>query len=232
MGEPNFLLRLFLAALIVLVSMVGVGRAADDHSDLAKRLNSSTDVLNQVMAAPEKSIPTGVIQRAACVAVFPSTIQVAVLVGAKHGKGFVACRTRTGWSAPAPLDISGGSWGAQLGGEAVDLVLVVTDEKGMQQLESGKFNLGTEASVTAGPLGKEDMKMDADVLSYSRARGVFAGTNIGGSSITEDEGNARVMYGSPISLPEIFKGKVRPPSVSGTFLSTVEKYAGGAMKNH
>jgi lipid-binding SYLF domain-containing protein len=228
MNSRHFYTRLLLAALIVLVSMVSLGRAADteEQSDLAKRLAASTQVLNEVMAAPGKSIPAGVITRAACIAVFPSTIQVAVLVGAKHGKGFATCRTAKGWSAPAPLDISGGSWGAQLGGEAVDLVLVVTDDKGVQQLESGKFNLGTETSVTAGPVGNQDMKMNSDVISYSRARGAFAGTNITGSSITEDEDNARVLYGSPMSMADILGGKVNPPRTSASFLSTVQKYAG------
>jgi lipid-binding SYLF domain-containing protein len=228
MDRSNFLLRLILAAAIILVSMIGVGRSADtnEQSDLAKRLQASTKVLNDVMSTPGKAIPTGVITRASCIAVFPSTVQVAVLVGAKHGKGFATCRTNSGWSAPAPLDISGGSWGAQLGGQEVDLVLVVTGEKGVQQLESGKFNLGTETSVTAGPLGNEEMKMNADVVSYSRTRGAFAGMNITGSSITEDEDNARALYGSPKSLPDIFSGSVPPPRASGSFISTVQKYAG------
>jgi lipid-binding SYLF domain-containing protein len=197
-----------------------------DQSDLAQRLTASAKVLDQVMATPEKAIPTGIISSARCVAVFPSTIQVAVLVGAKHGKGFATCRTSNGWSAPAPLDISGGSWGAQLGGQAVDLVLIVTDDKGVQQLESGKFNLGTETSVTGGPIGKEDMKMNADVLSYSQARGVFAGTNFNGSSITEDQSDTRRLYGNVLSLADLFSGKAQPPSAGQSFLDTVQKYAG------
>jgi SH3 domain-containing YSC84-like protein 1 len=228
MNQRQFCTRLLLAVLIVLVSMVSWGRAADtnEQSDLSKRLAASTQVLNEVMATPGKSIPAGVIKRAECIAVFPSTIEVAVLVGAKHGKGFATCRTAKGWSAPAPLDISGGSWGAQLGGEAVDLVLVVTDDKGMQQLESGKFNLGTETSVTAGPMGNQGMQMNSDVISYSRARGAFAGTNISGSSITEDQDNARALYGSSESMADILAGKVTPPQTSLSFLSTVQKYAG------
>ncbi len=232
MNLRNFCTRILLAALIVLVSMVSLGRAADteEQSDLAKRLAASTQVLNDVMAAPGKSIPAGVITRASCIAVFPSTIQVAILVGAKHGKGFATCRTAKGWSALAPLDISGGSWGAQLGGQSVDLVLVITDNKGVQQLESGKFNLGTETSVTAGPVGNQDMKMNSDVISYSRARGIVAGTNISGSSITEDEDNARALYGSSVPLAQIFAGKVQAPEASASFLSTVQKYAGRAKQ--
>lgn len=222
-----FALRLAAAAFLVAVCLT-VSRAADsnEQSDLTNRLAASTKVLDEVMATPDKAIPSGVITRAACVAVFPSTVQLAVLVGAKHGKGFVTCRNANGWSAPAPLDISGGSWGAQLGGQEVDLVLVVTDDKGVQQLESGKFHLGTETSVTGGPVGKEDMKMNADVLAYSRTRGVFAGMNIHGSAITEDKSDVRALYGSSMSLADIFAGKVKPPDSSDSFLKTVKKYAG------
>jgi lipid-binding SYLF domain-containing protein len=209
--------------------LTGQSLAADnstDQSELAKRLGASSKVLDEVMATPNKAVPDGIIKRATCVAVFPSTVQVAILVGAKHGKGFATCRTSNGWSGPAPLDISGGSWGAQLGGQEVDLVIVVMDDKGMHQLESGKFNLGTEASVTAGPVGNSDMKMNAEVLSYSRARGAFAGINIQGSSITEDEGDTRILYGSSMSLADIFGGKAQPPDAGASFLQTVQKYAG------
>ena len=139
------------SALAIVVGFVfaamGLGWAADnnkDQSEISNRLAASGKVLDAVMASGNKrAIPEGILQHAKCVAIFPSTVQVAVLVGAKHGKGFATCRTAKGWSAPAPLDISGGSWGAQLGGQEVDLVLVVTDDKGMQELESGN------ASVTA-----------------------------------------------------------------------------------
>lgn len=226
-----FVLRLLVAAFLVAFCL-SVSRAEDSdaNSDLAKRLDQSSKVLDEVMATPGKTIPQGVISRAECVAVFPATVQVAILVGGKHGKGFATCRTAHGWSAPAPLDISGGSWGAQLGGQEVDLVLVVTDDKGIQQLESGKFNLGTETSVTGGPVGNEDMKMNADVLSYSRARGVFAGMNMNGSSISEDRSETRSLYGSEMPLADIFGGKVKPPMAGDAFLKIVEKYAGGAPK--
>jgi len=210
------------ATCVVLLSLVGSCWAADnsrDQSEVAKRLADSIKVLDEVMGNRSKAIPSGVIQRATCLAIFPSTIQVAVLVGAKHGKGFATCRTPNGWSAPAPLDISGGSWGAQLGGQAVDLVFVVTDEKGMQQLESGKFNTGIEASVAAGTVGEHaaTKTTNADILSYSRARGLFAGTNLNGSAITEDQGDARNLYGSPVSLADIFLGKVQPPEAGRSF---------------
>jgi lipid-binding SYLF domain-containing protein len=213
---------------VVLVSLISGGWAADqnDRGEVTKRLSAAAKVLDEIMSNPDKAIPEGVIKRATCVAVFPSTLQVAVLVGAKHGKGFTTCRTAQGWSAPAPISISGGSWGAQLGGEEVDLVMVITDDKGMQQLLSGKFNLGTETSITAGPTGNHDLKVNADVLSYSRSRGIFAGTNFGGSSISQDEDDTRALYGSSPSLFDILSGKVQSAGPGESFTATVTKYAG------
>ncbi len=232
--EKLFVSLLYLSMVVTAsLSSITVAWAADndkDQADVAKRLVASTKVLNEIMATPNKAIPDGIIKRATCVAVFPSTVQVAVLVGAKHGKGVATCRTANGWSAPAPLDISGGSWGAQLGGQQVDLVMIVTDDKGMEQLESGKFSLGTETSVTAGPVGDQDMKMNADVLSYSRARGMFAGTNFNGSSITEDQGETQSLYGASLSLADIFGGKAQTPDAAASFLETVRKYAGRAKQ--
>jgi SH3 domain-containing YSC84-like protein 1 len=212
---------------LMLVFFISINLSwADDQSDIAKRLAASAKVLDEVMATPNKSIPKGVIERAQCVAVFPSTVQVAVLVGAKHGKGFATCRTARGWSAPAPLAVTGGSWGAQLGGQEVDLVLVVLNDQGMKQLVSGKMNLGTETSVTAGPIGNQEWKMNEDILTYARAKGAFAGVNLAGSSITEDQDDARALYGSPVSLADILAGRVQPTTGSQPFLETVAKYAG------
>ena len=218
----SFNLLVAVAMLVLFIPLV----RADDQSDITKRLAASAKVMDEVMASPDKAIPKGVIERARCVAIFPGTVQVAVLVGAKHGKGFVTCRTANGWSAPAPLDVSGGSWGAQLGGQEVDLVLVVINDKGMQQLVSGKMNLGTETSVTAGPTGNHEWKMNEDILSYARAKGAFAGFNLTGSSITEDKDDAKILFGNPVSLADILAGKSQTPSSSQPFLETVSKYAG------
>jgi lipid-binding SYLF domain-containing protein len=214
-----------------LLAALGLAWGADnnkDQSEISNRLAASGKVLDEVMASHNKrAIPEGILQHAKCVAIFPSTVQVAVLVGAKHGKGFATCRTAKGWSAPAPLDISGGSWGAQLGGQEVDLVLVVTDDKGMQELESGKFKMGIEASVAGGPVGEHasTVTTSADILSYSRTRGLFAGTNLDGSAITEDEDEARDLYGSKVPLRDILAGKTQAPDRDRGFVSKVAKYA-------
>jgi lipid-binding SYLF domain-containing protein len=222
-------LQVLAGTLLILLS-ISLG-SAEDQSDIAKRLEASAKVLDDIMATPNKAIPKGVIERAQCVAVFPATVQVAAVIGAKHGSGFATCRTANGWSAPAPLTVAGGSWGAQVGGQEVDLVLIVTNDKGMQQLVSGKTSLGTETSVTAGPTGNHEWKMNEDMLTYARAKGVFAGFNLTGSSITEDQDDARTLYGSPVSLADILAGKVQPPSATQVFLETVGKYAGQTKAN-
>lgn len=198
------------------------------QSELINRLDASKKVLDEVMSSAKRAIPQSVLHHAMCLAVFPSTVEVAALAGGEHGRGFATCRTTQGWSAPAPLDISGGSWGAQLGAQEVDLVLVVTDQKGMQELESGKLKMGIEASVAGGPVGEQasTVTTNADILSYSRSRGLFAGTNLSGSEISEDQGDTRTLYGSPISMADIFAGKTQVPDAGSAFLNEVAKYAG------
>lgn len=199
-----------------------------DLSDITKRIDASAKVLDEVMADSAHAIPDGLIKRAQCVAVFPGMVEVAALVGGKHGKGFVSCRTGAGWSAAAPISVTGGNWGAQFGGEEVDLVLVVVNGKGMQQLESGKFKMGVETSATAGPVGNHHWTMNSDVVTYARARGLFAGTNLDGSSITQDGDDTRSMYGTSVSLTDILSGKMKDPSVDRPFVSKVVAYAGKA----
>jgi SH3 domain-containing YSC84-like protein 1 len=217
--------RYFLAAGLMLLASIGWA-ANNEATDAAKRLAESAKVLDEVMSNPDTAIPNAVIKRAQCVVVFPSVVQAAVLVGGKGGKGFASCRTATGWSAPAPLAIAGGSWGAQLGGESIDLVMIVTDDKGMQQLASGKLNLGVETSVTAGPVGAHHWTMNSEVVTYSRSRGVFAGTNLNGSSISQDQDETRSLYGKTLSLTDILSGKAEVPNAGHEFVSRVTTYAG------
>lgn len=196
--------------------------AADDkdQSDINKRIEASANVLNEIMATPDKAIPDKVMSDAKCIAVIPSMIKIAVGFGGNHGKGVATCRTANGWSAPAPITITGGSWGLQLGGQAVDLVMVVTNDNGMQHLLSSKFKLGGEASAAAGPVGRDaaadtDWKMRAEVLTYSRARGVFAGIDLSGAAISQDKDETRTLYGRMIPFADILNGKVAPPKAAG-----------------
>jgi lipid-binding SYLF domain-containing protein len=208
-----------------------------DKAEIEKRITASATVLNEIMGTPDKSIPDKVMNDAKCIAVIPSMVKIAIGFGGNHGKGVATCRTENGtWSAPAPITIAGGSWGLQLGGQAVDLVMVVTNDQGMQHLLSSKFKLGADASAAAGPVGRDaaadtDWKMRAEVLTYSRARGIFAGIDLSGSAVTQDKDETRVLYGSFLPFSEILSGKVNPPESSEAFLAAVKKYAGQAREH-
>src|ERR1700730_13684557 len=203
-------------ALSICSLLTGVSAAADkDQSDIAKRIDESAKVLNEIMATPDKAIPDKVMNKAKCVAVIPSMVKIAIGFGGNHGKGVATCRTETGWSAPAPITITGGSWGLQLGGQAVDLVMIINNDQGMQHLLSSKFKIGADASAAAGPVGRDaaadtDWKMKAEMLTYSRARGLFAGIDLNGSVITQDKDETRLLYGKFVPFSEILSGKVRP----------------------
>ncbi len=222
-----------LLVLSIAVMLLGVSLAVaedKDQSDIAKRIDASAKVLTEIMATPDKAIPDKVMSDAKCIAVIPSMVKIAVGFGGNHGKGVATCRTGAGWSAPAPITITGGSWGLQLGGQAVDLVLIVTNDNGMQHLLSSKFKLGADASAAAGPVGRDaaadtDVKMRAEVLTYSRARGLFAGIDLSGAALTQDKDETRVLYGSFVPFGDILSGKVQATAVSQPFLSAVRKYS-------
>ena len=225
--------RCFLVIGSGLLLLAGMAWSADDkdRSDIEKRLDASTKVLTEIMSTPDKAIPDKVMRDAKCIAVIPSMVKVAIGFGGSHGKGVATCRAEDGrWSAPAPITITGGSWGLQLGGQAVDIVMVVTNDQGMQHLLSSKFKLGADASAAAGPVGRDtgadtDWKLKAEVLTYSRARGLFAGIDLNGSSITQDKDETRLLYGSFIPFSEILSGKVRAGGASEPFLEAVRRYS-------
>ena len=203
-----------------------------NKSDVEKRLDTSAKVIDEIMAVPDKAIPDKVMKDAKCIAVVPSLVKIAVGFGGQHGKGVATCRDANGrWSAPAPITITGGSWGLQLGGQAVDLVMVVTNQQGMDHLLSSKFKLGANASAAAGPVGRDagtdtDWKMKAEVLTYSRARGLFAGVDLSGAAITQDKDETRILYGKFVPFADILSGKVQPKGQDAeAFLHTVRKYA-------
>src|SRR5581483_9092942 len=231
---PRCLLVLSICSLFV-----GVSWSADDksQSDISKRIEASAKVLNEIMATPDKAIPDKVMSGAKCIAVIPSMVKIAVGFGGSHGKGVATCRTEHGWSAPAPITITGGSWGLQLGGQAVDLVMVVMNQSGMDHLLSSKFKLGADASAAAGPVGRDagadtDIKMRSEVLTYSRARGLFAGVDLNGASLTQDKDETRLLYGKFVPFSDILDGKVEPTASSRPFLSAVRKYSEQAKQSN
>lgn len=215
--------------------LVGAGWAADDkdqkdQSDIAKRIDASAKVLEEIMATPDKAIPDKVMKHAKCIVVIPSMVKIAIGFGGSHGKGVASCRTENGWSAPAPVTITGGSWGLQLGGQAVDLVMIVMNQAGMDHLLSSKFKLGADASAAAGPVGRDagadtDLKMKSEVLTYSRARGLFAGVDLNGAALTQDKDETRLLYGKFFPFSDILDGKVRPTASSEPFLAAIRRYS-------
>jgi SH3 domain-containing YSC84-like protein 1 len=221
---------LVIAVALVVTSLTW---AADnkDESDINKRIDKSTEVLNSIMATPDKAIPDRVMRDAKCIAVVPSLFKLALGFGGDHGKGIATCKTDHGWSAPAPITISGGSWGLQLGGQATDLVMVVMTNNGMDHLLSSHFKLGGDASAAAGPVGRDaeagtDVKMRAEVLTYSRNRGIFAGVDLSGTAISQDKDETRLLYdGRMIPFQDILAGKVPPPPSSEPFLAALKKYS-------
>src|ERR1700729_3137515 len=222
-----------LCALFSVLLLTGAAFSADkdkDQSDIEKRIDNSAKVLDEIMATPDKGIPDKIRSDAKCIAVIPSMVKIAVGFGGNHGKGVATCRTESGWSAPAPVTITGGSWGLQLGGQAVDLVMIVTNDQGMQHLLSSKFKLGADASAAAGPVGRDaaadtDWKMKTGGLTYSRARGLFAGIDLTGASVNQDKDETRVLYGHFVPFGDILSGKVRPTATSRPFLAAVRKYS-------
>jgi lipid-binding SYLF domain-containing protein len=230
----------FIALLLALTAAVllftSLGWAADDkdkdkdQSDIQKRIQNAADVLNEIMAVKDKAIPDEIMESAECVAVVPSMLKIAIGIGGNHGKGVATCRTATGWSAPAPFTIAGGSWGLQIGAQGVDLIMLIMNQKGMDAMLSSKFSVGADASAAAGPVGRQtaagtDWKMKAEVLTYSRARGVFAGIDLNGSRIAQDQDETRLLFGKMVTFADILGGKVAPPEGSEPFLSAVRKYA-------
>lgn len=224
----NSILRIALcgAFLLGLVSLAW----SEDREDEVKRVQASANVLDEIMAAPDKGIPQDIMESAVCVAVVPSLKKGGFVFGAEYGKGVASCRTGNGWSAPAPFKVVGGSWGLQIGAEGVDLVMLVMNRNGMEKLLSGKFKLGADASVAAGPVGRHaegetDWKMRAEVLTYSRARGLFAGVTLNGAAIEQDGDATRAFYGSDTSFRNILQGGVSAPNGSEPFLAAVRKFA-------
>jgi SH3 domain-containing YSC84-like protein 1 len=222
-----------LLVLSICTIFVGVSWSADDkeQSDISKRIQSSARVLDEIMAVPDKAIPNKVMEKAKCIAVIPSMVKIAVGFGGNHGKGVATCRTADGrWSAPAPITITGGSWGLQLGGQAIDLIMVVMNQAGMEHMLASKFKLGADASAAAGPVGRDagadtDIKMKSEVLTYSRARGLFAGVDLNGAALTQDKDETRLLYGRFVPFQDILAGKVEPTASSRPFLTAVRKYS-------
>jgi lipid-binding SYLF domain-containing protein len=225
-----------LVLLVLCLNLASFG--ADEPSRTSKaalRAQAAADVLDEIQGAPDKGIPQEVLGSAECVAVVPSMLKGGFIVGGRYGRGLASCRTPKGWSAPAFFTVKGGSVGFQIGGQAVDLVMLIMNNDGMQHLLSSQFSLGADASVAAGPVGRHaegntDWKMRAQVLTYSRARGIFAGVSLAGAVINQDKDSTRDFYGRMVPFKTSLTGEVAPPAGANAFLTALAKWAQEASK--
>ena len=228
--------KLLLLTLVVwLCSCVYAADEPAKESKATDRVQAAADVLNAIQSAPDSGVPNEILSRADCVAVVPSMLKGGFVVGGKYGRGLASCRTPKGWSAPAFFTVKGGSFGFQIGGQAVDLVMLIMNNEGMQRLLPSQFALGADASVAAGPVGRHaegntDWKMRAQVLTYSRARGVFAGVSLNGAVVKQDKDSTRDFYGHMVTFKAALTGEVDPPAAANPFLSSLAKWAQEAAK--
>ncbi len=218
----------------VILGLCGIGFAQKLDNKAEDRVQGAATVLDEIMATPDKAIPEEILKSAECVAVVPSLLKGGFVVGGAYGRGVASCRVEkdkaTVWSAPAFFTVSGGSFGFQIGGQAVDLVLLIMNKDGMNHLLASKFKLGADASAAAGPVGRHaegstDWKMRAQVLTYSRARGLFAGVTLNGAVIKQDKDSTRGFYGRMVPFKTSLTGEVEAPAAAKPFRDSLEKAA-------
>jgi lipid-binding SYLF domain-containing protein len=221
-----------LLKLALFLGVAGALLAADDTRKVDERLNDAADVFGEIMRAPDRSIPQGLLDKAACVVVTPGLRKGAFVFGGKFGRGFAVCRGASGqgWGPPAAIRIEGGSFGLQIGFSSSDVVLLVMNERGMSHLTKDKFTIGGEATAAAGPVGRDataqtDAMMTAEILSWSRSKGVFAGVSLDGATLRNDIEENRAMYGKPLTSRQILNSGANPPAAASKLLSILNKYS-------
>jgi SH3 domain-containing YSC84-like protein 1 len=221
--------HLLLCAVLVAALAAPAAAGSDRNADLA-RIQSATDVFGDIINTPESSVPLDLLQSAACIAIIPGEKHFAFIVGGKYGKGLVTCRLAHGWSAPAFVMLSGGSFGFQIGGSSTDLILVFRNRDGLTRLLSDKFKIGADATAAAGPVGRHaaagtDLELHAEILTYSRSRGAFAGISLAGAVFEPDHDGDVALYGAGVNSQQILTGEVAPPEQAAALLKEITLYA-------
>ena len=222
-----------LASAIVIVSLALPVVADSNREEDIERIHSSGQVFQEIMNTPDKAIPQELLESAKCLAIIPGEKKAALFVGGRYGKGLALCRTPHGWSAPLFLTVSGGSFGLQIGGSSTDIVMLIMNDHGLQSLLSDKFRIGADATATAGPVGRHvaagtDIKLNAEILTYSRSKGAFAGVSLDGAVVEADKSGDHALYGSNVNRHEILDGKVKPPEVAEALVKEIAGYAPAA----
>jgi lipid-binding SYLF domain-containing protein len=215
-----------LMTLVAVLSMTSIAWAGSNREATEDRLEHAGRVIHEIMSAPDRGIPEEVLEHARCIAVVPHMLKGGFVLGAENGRGVATCRTSAGWSAPAFFTITGGSWGLQIGIEGVDLVMIIQNEDGMKHLINSNFELGGDASAAAGPVGRHasadtDWKLNTEVLTYSRAKGAFAGLTLTGAAIRRDDDSTRAIYGHDVPTHRILNGEEAVPASAQSFLDAV-----------
>jgi len=228
---------LVLSAVLGVASLGWAADKSDIKANATERLDNAANVLHEVMNTPDQGIPQEVMDHAKCVAVVPHMIKGGFVFGAEGGRGVATCRTASGWSAPAFFSVEGGSWGLQIGVEGIDLVMVFQNDKGMEHLLASKFKVGGDASAAAGPVGRHasastDWKMNAEILTYSRAKGAFAGLTLNGAAVHTDDDSMVAVYGPGVTERQVLTGKVPPPASAHAFLAAVRGAKAEASAAH
>ncbi len=238
LAEPERnMMKYWISSLCVFLSLTGTALAASSHQDLQARVDAAKTVLDQIMAAQDHSIPADIMERATCVGVVPGFLKGAFVFGAQYGQGVVTCRTGHGWSAPVFIRMAGGSWGLQIGGQSTDLVLVAVNEHGFQDLLKSKFKIGADAAASAGPVGRNgqaatDWKMNSELLTYSRSKGLFAGIDLDGTVVSQNKEDTELYFGHEHTFESILKGSVAVPMGAVPFVKDVAHYFVEAKRDH
>lgn len=211
--------------------LVSSALASSDRNDDIERIRNATQVFHEIMATPDKGIPQELLESAKCIAIIPGEKKAAFVVGGSYGKGLATCRTAGGWSAPLFVALGGGSIGFQIGGSSTDLVMIFMNDKGLQSLLSDKFKIGADATAAAGPVGRHaaadtDAKMNAEILTYSRSKGLFAGISLDGAVVQADQSGDHAMYGEKVNRREILDGSARVPEAAEPLLREIAQYTG------
>jgi lipid-binding SYLF domain-containing protein len=224
------MLRRCIEIAIVITGLVSPALASSDREDDISRISAATRVFREIMDAPDKAIPQDLLESAKCIAIIPGEKKAAFIFGGSYGKGIATCRTADGWSAPLFVAVGGGSWGLQIGGAASDVVMIVRSEHGMRSLLSDKFKIGADATAAAGPLGRHadastDLKLNAEILTYSRSKGVFAGVSLDGAVVQADRSGDWAMYGADVERGHILDGTIPIPRAALTLIREIGQYA-------
>ncbi len=218
-----------LAGLCLAAVMTFAANADSDRATLDSRINAATSTIRQIMSVPDNAIPDKIAQQATCIGVIPGLKKGAFIFGAEYGRGVVTCRTGHGWSAPVFITLGGGSFGLQLGGQSTDVVLVAVNDRGFQDLLKSKFKIGGDAAASAGPVGRNsqastDILLKSELLTYSRSKGLFAGIDLNGASVSQSMDDTKGYYGDGHSYEDILKGNVPVPDDAKPFVRMVAKY--------